>query len=543
MAEETRTYCMNCFTAMPAGETRCPRCGWRNEGQEPDALPYATVLAGKYLIGQAVRENGVGITYVALESKTNEKVEIREFFPDNIAFRDPNGITVKPAAGLELIFADYLNEFERSNQNFARLAGIRDLCEVRDLFAENNTQYAVFRYTKSVSLRDYVRENGPLPWTECEALFLPLIRSLSAMASKGVEHLGISPDTLRVTDGGRLILSEFEMPSARRAGTDIVEDICPGCWAIEQYSRTKMCDEVTDVYGLSASLFFALSGSVPTEAPKRRKDPKLMIDRSVVRSLPRHAAAAIANGLQVEMENRTPSFPRLLAELTAASKTVTQVEEIETTRALPLGKRRRPHAHSLPLAFWLILSFVVTLTVLVILSVTWFEDSEYSLKSILDTVQGASLSSNAVGDYELPNLIGQELEEVQTLQDRDPSYAFALDVVEETSETVPAGWIIDQYPKAGVPMENGDRVRVSVSTGSAQRELPEVAGLSYDEAEARLLELGFLTTKEFVYSETVEPGIVIGYWEDHQAGESFPRGAAVQLLVSGEEEGEEDPGE
>ncbi len=536
MAEGNRAYCMNCFTAIPGGTSRCPKCGWHNEGQEPNALPFGTVLADRYLVGQAVRVNGVGITYAALENKTNEKVELREFFPEDIAFRDPNGITVKPAAGVELIFADYLNEFERFNQELSRLAGIRDLCEIRDIFAANNTQYAVFRYTESTSLRAYVKENGPLPWEECEGLFLPLLRSLSAMASKGVEHLGISPDTLRVTDGGRMFLTDFEIPSARRAGTEIVEDICPGCWAIEQYSRTKICDEVTDVYGLCASLFFALSGTLPPEAPKRRKDARLMIDRSIVRALPNHVASAIANGLQVEVDSRTPSFPRLLAELTAASKTVSQVDEIETTRALPLGKRRRPHTHSLPLFVWLILSFALTLTVLLVLSATWFKDSEYSLHSILETFQKNGISAAATGDFDLPDLMGEELVRVQTLQERDASYDFVLDVVEESSETVPEGHIIDQYPKAGSPMNRGDRVRVTVSIGSAQRKLPEVAGLTYDEAEERLLAEGFLTTMQITHSDTVEPGLVIGYWEDHQPGESFPRGAAVQLLVSGEEE-------
>ena len=36
-----------------------------------------------------------------------------------------------------------------------------------------------------------------------------------------------------------MILTDFEMQSVRRAGTDLIEDIYPGCWAIEQYSKTK----------------------------------------------------------------------------------------------------------------------------------------------------------------------------------------------------------------------------------------------------------------------------------------------------------------
>lgn len=538
MAGENKTYCMECFSVIPEGEVSCPRCGWTDAGQEPDALPFGTVLDGRYLIGQAVRRNGVGITYAAFERAGNRKVEVREFFPENIAFRDPNGVAVKAGAGAELLFADYLNEFERYTQKLKALSGLRDFPAVIGLLSANGTLYAVVEYTDSVSLRSYVEENGPLPWNECEALFLPMIRSLSAMSSRDVDHLGISPDTLRVTDGGRLILCDFEIPAARRAGTDIVEDIFPGCWALEQYSRTKICDEVTDVYGLCASLFFALSGAAPTEAPKRRQDPRLMIDRSVIRTLPNHVVAAIANGLQVDVERRTSSFSRLLAELTAAPKVVSRVQEIETTRALPTGKRRRPHAHSLPLFIWLVLSFAVTLGGLFLLSVTWFKDSAYSPKNLMKTFRG-EVDPQSASQIELPNFAGMTVEEVTALGETDDDYDVELDIDEKPSETVPEGEIIEQYPTAGLPVQKGSLVRVTVSSGSARKELPEVAGLSYEAAEAQLLEAGFMPVRRNVASDSVETGCVIGYWEGHEAGEPFPKGAAVQLLVSGEEAPEE----
>ena len=115
----------------------------------------------------------------------------------------------------------------------------------------------------------------------------------------------------------KMILTDFEMQSVRRAGTDLIEDIYPGCWAIEQYSKTKVCDEVTDVYGLCASMLFALSGTVPMDAPKRKKDPRLLISKAILKQLPEHVIPAIANGLQVDADRRTSSFSRFAAELVA----------------------------------------------------------------------------------------------------------------------------------------------------------------------------------------------------------------------------------
>jgi serine/threonine-protein kinase len=254
---------MNCFSEMSPDEHRCFHCGWSDEGQKKHALPYGTILNDKYLIGQAVRMNGAGITYAALEKVSNRKIEIKEFFPTSIAYRDVNKTTVRPSGGAELKYDDYLNEFERYGQKLVRISGTMRMPAVLDSFIQNNTRYLVFSYMESVTLRSYVEKNGLFTWDDCERYFLPLIQALGDMHALNVEHLGISPDTLRITEDEALLLTEFEMQSVRRAGTDLMEDICPGCWALEQYTKTKICDEVTDIYGLCASMLFALTGTLP----------------------------------------------------------------------------------------------------------------------------------------------------------------------------------------------------------------------------------------------------------------------------------------
>ena len=139
----------------------------------------------------------------------------------------------------------------------------------------------MFSFAESVSLRQYVEEHGVLSWAQCEQFFYPVIHTLGAIHAQNVEHLGISPNTLRITKDDKMIVTGFDIQSVRRAGTDLIEDIFPGCWALEQYSKTKICDEVTDVYGLCASLLFALTGAAPMEAPKRKQDPRLMISKNI----------------------------------------------------------------------------------------------------------------------------------------------------------------------------------------------------------------------------------------------------------------------
>jgi serine/threonine-protein kinase len=46
-----------------------------------------------------------------------------------------------------------------------------------------------------------------------------------------------------------------------------------GCAAPEQYLDNQKLDVPTDIYGLTATLFYALTGKLPANAKEREKDP------------------------------------------------------------------------------------------------------------------------------------------------------------------------------------------------------------------------------------------------------------------------------
>ena len=89
---------------------------------------------------------------------------MREFYPHTIAVRGETGASVLPVSGEELKFSDYLSEFERYAQKLLRVSDTKHIQRAIDTFSQNNTQYIVFSFTESVSLRQYVEEHGVLSW-------------------------------------------------------------------------------------------------------------------------------------------------------------------------------------------------------------------------------------------------------------------------------------------------------------------------------------------------------------------------------------------
>ena len=348
------------------------------------------------------------------------------------------------------------------------------------------------------------------------------------MNSLGISHLGISPDTLRVTQDNSLLITSFSIQAARREGTSLEAELAPGCAAVEQYSTKAPCGEISDVYGFAATLFFALTGKVPQEAPRRMKDPRLMISKEVLHSLPPFAVTAIANALQVRPAQRTASFERFKAELSAAPALVEEVDQTEAIRRLPPLDISIPQGRGMPPFVWLIGSAVVTLVALVIIASIWLGDRGMSFQDLTQLFQQ---SSSSQAEETVPNLVNANYEEVQQKVESG-EYSFQLEVTaQEFNDTVAEGCISSQNPFAGEPLPEDGTITVTVSRGSSQRALPEFAGVSYENLQQVLTENGFVPQRVDEASEDVEAGYVLRY-QDYEAGDSLEYGATVTVVVS-----------
>lgn len=523
------SLCTNCFASLPAGEQTCPVCGWDCSQPQPEgALPCGTVVASRYQAGRVKAMNGEGFTYAALDLTTKKPVELREYFPLTLAARREDG-SVSPRPGQEDAFDQYLDDFLDLATNVSRLREVTVVHSVLDVFEENYTAYTVYEYVPSVSLRRYVGEQGgSLPWNTANRMFLPVLSALGLMNSLGIAHLGISPDSLRVTRDGSLLITGFSIQAARREGTVLEPDLAPGCAALEQYSKKAPCGETSDVYGFAASLIFALTGSAPLEAPRRVKDPRLMISKEVLRSLPPYAVTAVANALQVMPDKRTPSFERFKTELSAAPTLVEEVDQTEAIRRLPPLDVSIPQGRGLPPFVWLIGSAVVTLVALVIVASLWLGERGMSFNDLTQLLPSGSSSQAA---ETVPNLVNENYQEVQAKVDSG-EYAFQLEVTaQEFNDTVPEGCISSQNPFGGEPMPEDGVISVTVSRGSSQRGLPEFDGVSYDQLSQLLTENGFVPQRVDEASEDVEAGYVLRY-QDYEAGATVEYGATVTVVVS-----------
>lgn len=104
-------------------------------------------------------------------------------------------------------------------------------------------------------------------------------------------------------------------------------------------------------------------------------------------------------------------------------------------------------------------------------------------------------------------------------------------VGEEFSDKIPKGRVTSQRPTRGTRARLGSEVRLFVSRGSDQLEVPNVAGSTLPQAQRSLAEAGLtLGPVTQIHSDLHARDAVIA--QDPSAGAAATRGAAVRLLQS-----------
>ncbi|WP_407386438.1 PASTA domain-containing protein [Ruminococcus sp.] len=527
--------CMGCLNEIPAADSVCKVCGFDNsEKQTAPFLPYGTVLNHKYVVAKNLDTNGESTRYLGYD-KTNGKVlSIREFLPIGLFDRgdDETKLFVTPQD--KSSFTQALEDFTSYYETLNTLTDKAAMLNIEDIFTENGTAYVIEENDDLISFTEYIEHHGGhLEWDTARPLFMPIITLIENIHKLGIGHYAISPSNLYVTSAGKLKLGGFSTENERKRGTMLKSQLYGGCAAPEQYQNNATLDVATDIYGLTATLFYALTGNLPASAKEREKDARLLISTNTVKRLPPHVVTALANGLQMKSEARISDFDELRAQLSVSSTVQAIQDEISRTASMtPIQKEaERSKSGVNPTAVGLVAT-LVALLVFAAIGLLWLPTNPLMGLFTNGSTVPATLPA-PTEDWTGPvmaDYTGQKLDDVKAAFQG----AVKVSADGDFSDTVPKGNIISQEPPAGSPiMDTGSEavLYVVVSKGPQMVELPDVVGKSYTAAAEELTNLGLVALQEVEYNSTVAEGKVIEIIS-HQAGDKIEAGSEITVKVS-----------
>ncbi|HUP97557.1 MAG TPA: cache domain-containing protein [Usitatibacter sp.] len=228
----------------------------------------------EYRIDGILGQGGFGIAYAATDVNLNAKVVIKEYLPEDFAYRASDQ-TVSARADEDQDF--YQSGLDAFLVEARTLATFRhpNIVRVARFFEANRTAYMVLEYERGQSLKAYRKKNEIIPEATLVSLFAPLLDGLAVVHASGYLHRDIKPDNIYVRDSdGSLVLLDFG--AARQTASEKAEIgtvVTPGYGPIEQYAGGGRQGPWTDLYALGATLFWLVSGKKPIDAPSRLEDP------------------------------------------------------------------------------------------------------------------------------------------------------------------------------------------------------------------------------------------------------------------------------
>lgn len=529
------SLCMGCMQELN-GSVICPNCHFDNsEVQSAPFLPFGTELAGRYVTGTGLETNGESTRYIAFDKQTGDVVIVSEFLPIGLFSRDEGQTELKVNYDDRLAFNKLRDEFISYFRIISELKDLSALANIVDVFEENNTAYAIEEKEDLIPFEEYIeRSNGHLDWDIARPLFMPVISALEALHKRGVGHYAVAPKNLFITASGKIRMSGYATENERKRGTALKSQLFSGAAAPEQYEDNFPLDDITDIYGLCSTLFYALTGHLPKSAVERLKDSRLLMSTSTVKSLPPHVVSALANGLQVQRENRITDFDELRSQLSVAHTAKAIQDEISRTASMNITKEQSRRNNGMSHASIVTISVAITVLVLGIAGVFWLMQNPLAgLFSGNTDATAASTSSTEWTGPVVPNYVGMKYEDVVKAAASDDSVVVYRDYNDAYSDKYADGVVMEQYPPAGskVEQEDGITVSVTVSLGAQMRELPAIQGNKIDEAAQSLADAGLLATAEYQYSDTVAENRVIGY-KNHVAGDTLESGSNIIIIVS-----------
>ena len=529
------SLCMGCMQELN-GSTVCPHCHFDNSEVQPSPfLPLGTELSGRYVTGVGLDTNGESTRYIAYEKQTGNVVIVTEFLPIGLFSRDEGQTELKVNYDDRLTFNKLRDEFVSYFRIVSDLKDLSALTNIVDIFQENNTVYVVEEKEDLIPFEEYIeRSNGRLDWDIARPLFMPVISALEALHKRGIGHYAVAPKNLFITTSGKIRMSGYATENERKRGTALKSQLFSGAAAPEQYEENFPLDDITDIYGLCSTLVYALTGHLPKSALERLKDSRLLMSTSTVKSLPPHVVSALANGLQVQRENRITDFDELRSQLSVAHTAKAIQDEISRTASMNITKEQARQKNGMSHASIVIISVAVTVLVLGIAGVFWLMQNPLAgVFSGNNDATAASTSSTEWTGPVVPNYVGMKYEDVVKAAAADDTVVVYRDYNDAYSDKYAEGVVMQQYPPAGskVDQEDGITVSVTVSLGAQMRELPAIQGNKIDEAAQSLADAGLLATAEYQYSDTVAENRVIGY-KNHVAGDTLESGSNIIIIVS-----------
>ncbi len=312
-----------------------------------------TVIAQRYVLGRVLGSGGFGITYIA-KDLLNEKIyAIKEYLPFNWIYRNDDEVC-PTSEQKKIMFEHGKKRFLEEAKMLNKFSHNKNIVQVENFFASNNTAYLVMEFLDGVNFRTLINKNGgKVSFSVAKEVFLKVANALKDIHSQNVLHRDISAENIYITKNAEVKLIDFG--SARFVSADSDKSLSimlkPGTAPIEQYSSKGNQGPWTDIYSLASTFYFAVTGIPVLEATKRLQNDSLVPIEKLCPDIPKDWQNIIEKSLKISYKERYQSISELIRDINVDSqqsqkKPIKPIHDTasDATAAAPVDKEQMTKA-------------------------------------------------------------------------------------------------------------------------------------------------------------------------------------------------------
>ena len=296
---EDSKFCRKCATALPGGEASFTRTIVQGTAEPASG----TVIAGHYRINKILGRGGMGVVYLADDTRLKRPVALK-FLPPGLALDE-----------------DIRRRFIIEAQAAAALSH-PNICTIYEVDDQAEKAFISMEYVEGESLREKVAK-GSLPFDQVLDITLQVCAGLVEAHKKGIVHRDIKSANIMLTANGQAKIMDFGL--AKVAGTAMVtkEGSTMGTVAYmsPEQAKGEAVDARTDIWSLGVVLYELASGKLPFRGDLEsavihniiHEEPKPL--KAIVPKVPGEFERIVIRALKKKVNDRYGSAAEMLADL------------------------------------------------------------------------------------------------------------------------------------------------------------------------------------------------------------------------------------
>lgn len=488
------------------------------------------ILGNRYEIVEKVGGGGMALVYRAKCNLLNRFVAVKILRPE---FTNDK---------------DLIDKFKRESQSAASLSH-PNVVNIYDVGEDEEIYYIVMEYVAGKTLKEVIKEKGKLSPEEIIDYSRQISFALRHAHHNHIIHRDIKPHNILITADGRAKVTDFGIALAASSSTMTNAGSVIGSvhYFSPEQARGGYTDEKSDLYSLGIVMYEMATGRVPFEgdspitvALKHIQDqPKLPTELNP--ELPKSIENVIIKLMSKEQSSRYQNTEELLEELSKLKNNPyikpfqpTVNEEDSPTQIIPViseedlqnkgskysGERNivkeKEEEESPKKNKKVKKTIVASAIVAALIAALLFSFGFYYFGNFFRT-----------SEVEIPEFVGMERGEAEALAE---TLNLQLNIDERYNDEVEANHIISQNPPEGRRVKTGYTVKVVVSLGLRETEVPDLVHENEADAPYLLTNANLSLGNVDRINSNIPAGSIIS--QDPRAGFTVAQGTPVDIVVS-----------